>query len=208
MKRLIGPLHPRVATALVVLSAPALLTGCAKTMTFPQPSAAVSYNQSEIQLTSGQFTAVVVVSDVQDSRPDQNAGSLAGVPFEAGQELRQFIRGELEGRLSTLGVPLAATTADAQGQSHLIRQVELNVRSTSFGGASSVFHKAVAGVNILVRVNDETGRPVFAQTYFGSADKYPTFGTAKQSGQLMADAVIQAVAKATQDRDFRAAIGL
>ena len=208
MTRFSGPIRASFAAALLGLSAPALLTGCTKAMTFPMASSTPSYNESPIQQTAGQFRPVVFVSNVQDNRPDFVAGSVGSTKFTSDQELRAYIRGELEGQLSSQGVPLAKSQTDAQSQSHSIRQVVTSVRSTDFGAASGLTHKTVAGINLLIQVNDESGRPVFAQTYFGSADKYPVLSTAKQSGELMARAVRQATDKAMRDSSFRAAIGL
>lgn len=208
MTRLVGPLRGNLAVALLGVSIPAFLTGCTKSMTFPTASVAPTYNTPPIHLTNGQFQPVVFVSDVQDNRPDSVAGALGGIKFTSGQGLKSYIQQELEGQLSNQGAPLVMSQLDAQDKSHSYREIATSIRSADFGAASGLTHKTVAGINLLIQVNDESGRPVFAQTYFGSADKFPMLSTAKQSGELMAQAVHQATEKAMRDASFRAAIGL
>jgi len=154
------------------------------------------------------FRPIVFVAEVRDNRPNSVAGAVGNVTFEASGEFRQFIKSDLEGRLSSAGVPLARSRSDAQAQSNVNRQVVTSIRSTSYGGATALLHKTVAGINLLVKVVDENGRPVFAQTYFGSASKYPALASAKQSGDMMAQAIRQATDKAMRDSEFKAAIGL
>jgi hypothetical protein len=208
MTRLNGPFRASFAATLLGLSIPILMTGCTKSMTFPTASIAPSYNESPIQLTAGQFRPVVVISEVQDNRPDSFVGSSGNTTFKSDHEFRQFVKRELEGLLSNDGVPLARSIADAQSQSHSNRQVTASIRSASYGGASSLFHRTVAGVNLLIQVSDENGQPVFAQTYFGTSEKYPAMPNSRQSGELMAEAVRQATGKALRDSNFRAAVGL
>lgn len=208
MTRIVGPFRASVAVALSGIAVPALLTGCMKTMTFPSASIAPSFNESPIQQAAGQFRPVVFVSEVHDNRPDLVAGAIGGVKFTSDHEMRSYVKKEVEGQISSQGVPLAMSQTDAQSQSHSYREVAVSIRSADFGAASGLTHKTLAGINLLVQVNDETGRPVFAQTYFGSAEKYPTWSTAKQSGELMAAAVSQATRKALSDTNFRTAIGL
>jgi hypothetical protein len=208
MSRYSGPFRASFAAALLGVAVPVLMTGCTKVMTFPSASVTPTYNESSIQQTAGQFRPVVVVADVRDGRMDSIAGAVGTVSFEAGEEFRQFIKHDLEGRLSSEGVPLARSRADAQSQSNLNRHVVTSIRTTSYGGATALLHKTVAGINLLIQVNDESGRPVFAGTYFGSAQKYPAMSSSKQSGQMMAQAIRQATDKAMSDSEFRAAIGL
>jgi predicted secreted protein len=177
-------------------------------MMFPSAAVMPSYNDSPIQQTAGQFRPIVFMAEVGDNRANSVTGSVGNVTFEASGEFRQFIKSDLEGRLSTVGVPLARSRSDAQSQSNVNRQVVASIRSTSYGAATALLHKTVAGINLLVKVVDENGRPVFAQTYFGSASKYPALASAKQSGEMMAKAVRQATDKAMRDSEFRAAIGL
>lgn len=208
MTRFFGPLRASSAAALVGIAIPVLMTGCTKSMTFPTASVMPSYNDSPIQQTAGQFRPIVFVAEVGDNRPTSVAGAVGTVTFEASGEFRQFIKSDLEGRLSSAGVPLARSRSDAQAQSNVNRQVVASIRSTSYGGATALLHKTVAGINLLVKVVDENGRPVFAQTYFGSASKYPAMASSKQSGEMMAQAIRQATDKAMRDSEFRAAIGL
>lgn len=208
MTRFNGPVRASYVAALVTFSASAFLTGCTTSMTFPTASAVPSYNESPIQLTSGQFRPAVVVSEVRDTRSDSVAGAVGTVKFKSDHQLRSFVKNELEGRLSVEGVALARSQADAQAQSHAVRDIVVSIRSTAYGGASMLTHRTVAGINILIQVNDENGQPVFAKSYFGSADKYPVLTTSKQSGELMANAVHQATEKAVRDSSFRASIGL
>jgi hypothetical protein len=208
MTRFSGPFRARLAVALLGMSIPVVMTGCTKAMTFPSASVTPSYNESPIQQTSGQFRPAVVVAPVRDNRPNSVAGSVGNVTFEASDEFRQFVKDELEGRLSSAGAPLARSQADAQAHSNATRQVVASIRSTSYGAATALLHKTVAGINLLIQVSDENGRPVFAQTYFGSAQKYPVMSSSKQSGNMMAQAIRQATDKALRDPEFRAAIGL
>jgi len=208
MTRLFGPFLASFAAALLGISTLVLMTGCTKSMTFPSASVMSSYNDSPIQQTAGQFRPIVFVAEVGDKRANSVAGSVGNVTFEASGEFRRFIKSELEGRLSTAGAPLARSRFDAQSQSNVNRQVVVSIRSTSYGAATALLHKTVAGINLLVQVVDENGRPVFAQTYFGSAEKYPAMSTSKQSGEIMAQAIRQATGKAMADSEFRAAVGL
>lgn len=208
MTRFFGPLRASSAAALLGIAIPVLMTGCTKSMMFPSAAVMPSYNDSPIQQTAGQFRPIVFMAEVGDNRANSVTGSVGNVTFEASGEFRQFIKSDLEGRLSTVGVPLARSRSDAQSQSNVNRQVVASIRSTSYGAATALLHKTVAGINLLVKVVDENGRPVFAQTYFGSASKYPALASAKQSGEMMAKAVRQATDKAMRDSEFRAAIGL
>ena len=208
MTRYFGPFRASFAATLLGLSIPVLMTGCTKSMTFPSASVMPNYNESPIQLTAGQFRPVVVVAEVQDNRADSVVGSSGNVKFTSNQEIRQFVKREVEGQLSNDGVPLARSIADAQSQSHSNRRVTASIRSASYGGASSLFHRTAAGVNLLIKVSDENGQPVFAETYFGTAEKYPAMANSTQSGELMAEAVRQATGKALRDSNFRAAVGL
>lgn len=208
MTRYFGPFRASFAAALLGIAFPVLMTGCTKVMTFPSASVTPTYNESPIQQTAGQFRPVVFVDQISDSRVDSIAGTVGNVAFEAGGEFRQFIKSDLEGKLSSAGVPLARSRSDAQSQSHSNRQVVTSIRRTNYGAATALLHKTVAGINLLIQVNDENGRPVFAETYFGSAGKSLVMSSSKQSGELMAQAIRQATDKAMRDSNFRAAIGL
>lgn len=207
MTRLFGSFRANLAAALLGLAAPALLTGCTKAMTFSSTSVVPTYNESAIQLTDGQFKPVVFVSEVRDDRPSGVAGTVGSTTFTSGQGLHQFVHREIEGQLSSDGVPLGRSKSAAESQSNSFREVAVRIRSVSYGGATAL-HKTVAGVNLLVTVNDESGRPVFAQTYFGSSEPGRVWSTAERSGELMSQAVQGAVTKAVRDSRFRAAVGL
>ena len=148
------------------------------------------------------------VSQVLDDRPSGVAGSVGSTTFTAGQGLHQFVHRELEGQLGSGGVPLGRSKSDAVSQSNSHREVVVRIRSVSYGAATSLLHKTVAGINLMVTVNDENGRPVFAQTYFGSSEPGRVWSTAERSGELMSKAVQQAVTRAVRDGKFRAAVGL
>ena len=148
------------------------------------------------------------MSHVVDDRPTSVAGAVGSTTFTSGQELHQFIHREVEGQLSSGGVPLGRSEADAQSQSNSYREVVVRIRSVSYGAATSLLHKTIAGINLLVTVNDEDGRPVFAQTYFGSSTPGRVWSTAERSGELMSRAVQDAVTKAVRDEKFRSAVGL
>ncbi|NQV26240.1 MAG: hypothetical protein HQ518_17945 [Rhodopirellula sp.] len=208
MTRFFGPFRASFAAALLGLSIPVLVTGCTKSMTFPLTSATPSYNESPIQLTAGQFRPVVFVSQVMDDRQSNIAGAVGSVTFQSGQGLHQFVHQELEGQLSSGGVPLSRSEADARSQSNSTREVVARIRSVNYGGATSLLHKTVAGVNLLISVSDESGRPVFAQTYFGQSSRGRALATSENGGELMAQAVQEAVAKAVRDTKFRASVGL
>ena len=135
-------------------------------------------------------------------------GAYGGVTFRSGRELHQFVHRELEGQLSSDGVPLGRSQVDAQSQSNSTREVVVRIRSVSYGGATSLLHKTVGGINLLISVNDENGRPVFAQTYFGSSFHGRALPTSENGGELMSKAVQEAVTKAVRDAKFRAAVGL
>jgi hypothetical protein len=208
MTRFFGPLRVSNAALLCSVAIPIFMTGCVKSMVFPSASVMPSYNESPIQLTAGQFRPVVLVSEIRDTRSDAVAGAVGTIRFKSDHQLRGFIKNELEGRLSAEGVALARSQEEAQNQSHSVRDIVVSIRSTAYGGASMLTHKTVAGISILIQVNDENGQPVFAKSYFGSADKYPVLLTKKHSGELMASAVRQAVEKAVRESSFRATIGL
>ena len=207
MTRLNGPFRASFAATVLGLSIPVLMTGCSKSMTFPTASIAPSYNESPIQLTAGQFRPVVFVAQVIDDRPSQVAGAVGSTTFTSGQELHRFIHQELEGQLSSGGVPLGRSKSEAESQSNSHREVSVRIRSVNYGAATAA-HKTVGGVNLLVTVKDESGRPVFAQTYFGASSPRRVWSTAERSGEVMSQAVREAVTKAVRDGKFRAAVGL
>ena len=208
MTRLNGPFRASFAATVLGLSIPVLMTGCSTAMTFPTASVAPSYNESPIQLTAGEFRPVVFVAQVIDDRPSQVAGAVGSTTFTSGQELHRFIHQELEGQLSSGGVPLGRSKSEAESQSNSHREVSVRIRSVNYGAATSLLHKTVAGINLLVTVKDESGRPVFAQTYFGSSTPGRVWSTAERSGDLMSKAVQEAVTKALRDGNFRASVGL
>lgn len=208
MTRFFGPFRVCHAAVLLSVTISALVTGCTKPMTFPSASIVPTYNESPIQLTAGQFRPAVFVDQVQDNRPSSEVGSVGNVTFESTGDIQWFVKRELEGRLSGEGVPLALTLKDAQSQSHSYRRVVVSIRSANYGAATALLHRTVAGINLLVQVNDESGRTVFAQTYFGTAEKHPVRATSKRSGEIMAQAVQAATDKALRDLSFRAAVGL
>jgi hypothetical protein len=207
MTRFNGPFRASFAAALLGFSASALLTGCTTAMTFPTASISPSYNESPIQLTAGQFRPLVFVSEVQDNRQSRVAGAVGGTTFTSGQGLHQFVHREFEGQLSSGGVPLGRSKSDAESQSNSHREIAIQIRSASYGAATAV-HKTVGGVNLLVTVKDESGRPVFAQTYFGTSSPRRVWSSAERSGEVMSQAVREAVTKAVRDGKFRAAVGL
>lgn len=208
MPRLSGALKSGLFTVLVGMSVPLMLTGCKHSMIFPSAATTATYNDGPIQQVSGEFRPVIFVSSVQDDRPETKAGKVGSTTFDSAEGIQPFIKSELEGYLSSNGATLARSREDAQSQSHSNREVVIHIRSASYGGATQLLHKTVAGINLLIRINDETGRSVFSETYFGSADKYPAFANAEQSGGLMAVAVRQAMDKALRDTNLRAALGL
>lgn len=208
MTRFYGPYRALFMASILGVCLPAFLTGCTTAMTFPSVSAVPEYVDSPIQLTDGQFRPVVYVSHVVDDRPTSVAGAVGSTTFTSGQELHQFIHREVEGQLSSCGVPLGRSEADAQSQSNSYREVVVRIRSVSYGAATSLLHKTIAGINLLVTVNDEDGRPVFAQTYFGSSTPGRVWSTAERSGELMSRAVQDAVTKAVRDEKLRSAVGL
>lgn len=208
MTRFYGPFRAIFMASILGACLPALLTGCTTAMTFPSALATPEYVDAPIQLTDGQFRPVVYVSHVVDDRPTSVAGAVGSTTFTSGQELHQFIHREMEGQLSSDGVPLGRSEADAQSQSNSYREIVVRIRSVSYGAATSLLHKTVAGINLLVTVNDEDGRPVFAQTCFGSSTPGRVWSTAERSGELMSRAVQDAVTKAVRDEKFRSAVGL
>lgn len=208
MTRFFGSFRASLATAILGLIGAASLTGCTTAMTFPTASVAPSYNESPIQLTAGEFRPVVFVSQVIDDRPSEVAGAVGSTTFTSGQQLHQFIHRELEGQLSSGGVPLGRSKSEAESQSNSYREVSVRIRSVNYGAATSLLHKTIAGINLLVTVKDEAGRPVFAQTYFGASTPGRVWSTAERSGDLMSKAVQEAVTKAVRDGKFRSAVGL
>lgn len=207
MTRFFGPLRVSSTAALLGIAIPILMMGCTTSMTFPTASISPSYNESPIQLTAGQFRPVVFVSEVQDNRQSRVAGAVGSTTFTSGQGLHQFIHREFEGQLSSGGVPVGRSKSDAESQSNSYREIAVQIRSANYGAATAA-HKTVGGVNLLVTVNDEGGRPVFAQTYFGSSSPRRVWSTAERSGEVMSQAVREAVTKAIRDGKFRAAVGL
>ena len=182
------------------------LTGCSTTMELPATSSNVSYQETPIQLTSGQTVPLVVVEQVRDSRASQDAGTVAGGTFNAGESYKNYIHTRFENELGLAGARLSPSVSDAQSKSQSIRRVAVTIRQTNYGGAS-MFYRTVAATNLLVEVFDESGQRVFAQTYFGNVEKKPVVSTAKQSGELMSQAVNQAISRAIQDRELRSVLG-
>ncbi|MHC4880513.1 MAG: YajG family lipoprotein [Planctomycetota bacterium] len=198
---------PRLLVQSCCLAALAVcLTGCSTTMEFPLISSNVSYQESPIQLTSGQVVPLVVVEQVRDSRATREAGAVAVSKFEAGESFSDFIRVKLQNELGAAGASLSPSLSDAQSKSQAIRRVAVTIRQANYGGASMLY-RTVAATNLLVEVFDETGQRIFAQTYFGSIEKRPVMPTAKKSGELMSQAVDQALSKAIQDRELRSVLG-
>ena len=182
------------------------LAGCASTMQFPVTGSTVNYQQSPVQLTSGQIAPLVVVDKVRDSRATKDAGMVSGSTFTADESFNDYIRIQLENELGSAGAALSPTVSDAQSKSQSIRRVAVSIRQTNYGGAS-VFYRTVAATNLLVEVFDESDQRIFAQTYFGSIEKRPVSPTGKASGELMSQAVDRAIGKAVQDRELRSVLG-